>query len=95
METLMVMLLLVGAIIMFFVFQKNIRPKRSTYLKKEQIVFDYESELQNILIDNKDDKNRQIREKKRFLIKCSCELSRNIFFDEKESKEVIQKLANI
>ena len=43
METLVVMLMLIGAIILFFIFQKSMKPKQSTYLKKEQIFFDYES----------------------------------------------------
>ena len=68
---------------------------KSPTIKKDEIIEQYKSQLKNILKKYEHDKDTQIEQKKLFLQKCSSELSRNIFFDTREAKEVIQKLAQL
>ena len=68
---------------------------KSPVVKKDEIIEQYQSQLKNILKKHENDKNTQLEQKKLFLQKCSSELSRNIFFDPHEAKEVIQKLAHL
>ncbi|MEA3290584.1 MAG: hypothetical protein U9Q04_10445 [Campylobacterota bacterium] len=68
---------------------------RSTVLKKEDIIKNYEDELKEMMSPYEDDKKMQIKIKKEYLQKCNSELSRNVFFDEDEAKEVIEKLSQL
>ncbi len=84
----------IGVLIFLNGNNKNLNTK-SSIVKKHEIMEQYEKELQLILNNYKDDKDKQIAQKKIFLQKCSSELSRNIFFDPSESKKLIQKLASL
>jgi len=61
-------------------------------IKKEEIILQYEKELETILEQYKNNKNKQLEEKKKFLQRCNSELSRNIFFTEEESINIIKRL---
>ena len=75
----------------FYKSQKKLKIKNSGD-KKEEIVTNYEKELQTLLTKYQDDKTKQIEQKKIFLQHCNSELSRNIFFTNEESIKVIEKL---
>ena len=85
-------LLVVGILIFLNGNSNNIKP---TAVKKHEIIEQYEKELKSILNKYKHDNETMIQQKKNFLQKCNSELSRNIFFDENESKKIIQKLASL
>ena len=85
-------LIFVGVLIFLNGNGNNIKPPA---VKKHEIIQQYEKELNNILNKYKHDNETKIKEKKLFLQRCSSELSRNIFFDENESKKIIQKLASL
>ena len=86
------LILIVGVVFLLLQNNKSVSPRDSA-LKKEDIISNYEKDLQKILSKYKNDKERQIEEKKLFLQNCSSELSRNIFFNPNEAKQIIQKLA--
>ncbi len=68
---------------------------KSKALKKDEIIENYENELKKILLRYKDNKTKQIEQKKLFLQKCSSEFSRNMFFNEDEAKQIIQRFAQL
>ena len=67
---------------------------KDTAIKKNEIIEQYELTLKNILIEHQKNKDIQLEKKKLFLKQCNSELSRNIFFTEKESNNIIKKLAS-
>jgi len=73
----------------------NQQNNKSPIVKKNEIIEQYQSQLKAILKKYENDKDTQIKQKKLFLQKCSSELSRNIFFNSNETKEVIQKLVKL
>ncbi len=83
----------VGFIAYFLLFKtKNKIQETST--KKEQIVLQYEKELQKLL-EEAQTPQEQTKIKNHFLQKCNDELSRNIFFTQEESKQALHKLAQL
>ena len=79
----------------YFIFFTTPTYQKDKTVKKDEIIEQYEKELKNILSKYKNDNEMKVKEKKLFLQKCNSELSRNIFFDENESKKIIQKLASL
>lgn len=77
---------------MVFKNRKLIKPKA---VKKDEIIKAYEEEMLIILEKNKSDKQLQIKNKIDFLKRVNYELSMNMFFEEKESKEILEKLSNL
>ncbi len=77
----------------YFIFFTTPTYKKDEAVKKNEIIEQYKKELSDIL-KNCNNENK-IKQKKLFLKKCNSELSRNIFFDESESKIIIQKLASL
>lgn len=63
--------------------------------KKEDIKKEYENQMTRILYKYKDDEEQLIKNKKQFLLKVNKELAMNIFFDENETQQIIQKLVNM
>ena len=89
-----IILLIVG--IGGYLFLKNTQSGfKSSSIKKDEIIKQYEDELKKILEKYKDDKTTQLEQKKLFLKKCNSELSRNIFFTPNEASSIIQKLAGL
>ena len=81
-------------IIIFFTLRsgsKNIDVKTKGK-KKEEIIFEYKSKLQNAL-DLIDDKELRTAKKTALIKKYSDELSRNIFFDSNEVREIVLELS--
>lgn len=69
--------------------------QKPSALKKDEIIKQYTDELQSILNDNSQDKELQIKKKKQYLQKLNGELSRNIFFEPHEAKELLARLASM
>jgi len=89
-----IVLICIFFIVLFFVVSQKSYKVKNTLLKKEEIIEKYENQLKKILA-NYQDKNEQIKQKKFFLQQCNSELSRNIFFTEKEAIQVIQRLSKL
>jgi len=63
--------------------------------KREEILIDYKNELQSVLTSFENDKQARMAKKSSLLKKYSDELSRNIFFDQSEIKEIILELSSV
>jgi hypothetical protein len=63
--------------------------------KKEEVVAEYRDKLQSVLDDLGEDQELRTASKKTLLKEFSDELSRNIFFDEDEVREIILELSKI
>jgi len=76
-----------------FLFSKKNSNVKNTAVKKEEIIAQYETKLLTLLKQHKNDKTKQIEQKKIFMQHCNSELSRNIFFTREESVKILQKLS--
>ena len=72
--------------------QKNIK---DTAVKKSEIIAEYKSQMQAVITQNAHDPQKQKEEKIKLLKKINHELSMNLFFDENESKEILNELLQI
>ncbi len=87
-------LLLLFAMIFFKLVYKQVRMnKKNESISKQDIVNTYESEMRTLLLH----KNKEELSEHKILLlkKISSELHRNIFFDEKEAKEIVKYLASL
>ncbi|CAM3534091.1 hypothetical protein [Arcobacter aquimarinus] len=82
-------------LVFIFFKRKNSNVYKPKALKKEELVESYKAELLAILEEYKNDSNLQRVEKIKFLKKVNYELSMNIFFDEKEAKDLLQELSRL
>ncbi len=91
----------VGGVLLFVfivykVFKTNVsdivKPKK---VKKQEIVEEYTQKLKDELDALKDDKQAQVAKKSQLLKVYSDELSRNIFFEEDEVREIILELSKM
>lgn len=93
MELLLIIAIILISIVLFFMFGSNSSTIiRTSPKKKEQIKDDYLAQLKKIL-NNCSTKEEKIAQKKIFMQKVNSELSRNIYFDETEAKELLKKLS--
>ncbi len=89
----MILAVILISIVLFFIFKdKGSFSVRSKTVKKEEISQNYINELKDIL-SSCDTKEEKIAQKKIFIQKTNSELSRNIFFSEEESKDLLKKLS--
>ena len=90
---LIVILILIGVFVFLFKNKNtNIRP---SYEKKSDLIASYEEELKSIINDNQHNKELLKTKKMQYLKTVSQELHNNIFFDENEVKQIIQRLASM
>lgn len=82
-------------VLIFKQFKKGTSNARPTALTKEDIISDYEKLVKDLIENNKDEKDVMLQKKSQLLKHISKDLHNNIFFDEKEAKEIIQKLASL
>jgi hypothetical protein len=87
-----VLIILILIVIGILLFNQSNSPTKKPAVKKEEIIIQYEKDLEKILLKYNDDKPLQIQEKKKFLQNCNSELSRNIFFTHDEAVKVIERL---
>jgi len=83
------------AITLFLFLQNKNNSVKNPVIKKEEIYTQYKKQLQSLLEKYKDNKTVQIEQKKIFLQNCNSELSRNIFFTQEESIQMLQKLSRL
>lgn len=86
---------LVLLIIAFFLFNKPATQKKSSAIKKDELIKEYENKMQEIVLNYQNDKENLQIKKIQYLKIASHELHNNIFFDEHEAKEIIKKLASM
>jgi predicted PurR-regulated permease PerM len=89
---LLILVLIVGAV--FILGNKNGKVKDSA-VKKEEIIEQYQNDLQSLLKKHENNKNKQIEQKKVFIQNCNSELSRNIFFTHEESIKILKRLSQL
>uniref|UniRef100_UPI0040471E7B hypothetical protein n=2 Tax=Aliarcobacter sp. TaxID=2321116 RepID=UPI0040471E7B len=96
MEYLLALILSALFTIVYVFFKKSksvvIRP---SVVKKDELIQNYKDELLSILEKYEGNKELQFQEKIKFLKRVNYELSMNIFFEEKEAKNLIQELSNL
>ncbi len=92
---LITLIIVVITIISMFIFNKNKHQTKSSSVKKDEIIAQYQKQLEDILEKYKDNKDTKLKQKKLFLQKCNSELSRNIFFTQNQAHKVIEKLAKL
>jgi len=86
-------LLLVG--IGVILYKKTTTKSKPARLKKEEIIKKYEYEMLKVISKYEKDNKILTQKKIEFLKEASKELHQNIFFDEKEVKVLISKLASL
>ncbi len=94
---LVTLMIIVVAIIIVVIFNKNKDSNKikSSAVKKDEIIANYQKQLEDILKKYKDDNSARLKQKKIFLKKCNNELSRNIFFTQSQAHKVIEKLSKL
>jgi hypothetical protein len=88
-------LIVVCFVILFFVVSRKSYTIKDNTITKEEIINQYENDLKKNLEKYHDNKSKQLEQKKIFIQNCNAELARNIFFTEKESIQVIQRLSKL
>lgn len=76
----------------FFIIKANTKSK---VLKKEEIITQYEKQMEDLVQNYASNKEDLTNEKIKLLKQINQELSMNLFFDEIEAKQIIQKLSKI
>lgn len=76
----------------FFIVKQNTKSKA---VKKEEIIENYEKQMKDLVEKNSSNKENLTNEKIKLLKQINHELSMNLFFDETEAKQIIQKLSKI
>ncbi len=90
-EVVVILLIICGVLLYYLKSNNTAQP----IVKKTEIIERYTQELNAILIKFEHNNDKKIKEKTKFIKKCSSELSRNIFFTEEEANDVIRKLASL
>jgi len=94
------LILIVCVIIITYFFVKSFffqdkGQAKPTKQKKEEIIDDYVTQMQEVITLYTHDDEALKREKTQLLKQISQELATNIFFDKQEVKDLLYKLANM
>lgn len=92
-STLLLIILIPLAIFLFM--KRNKKEIKPAHVKKEEIIEEYKRQMREVLDQNKSDKTKQLQEKTKLLKKINHELSMNLFFDEEESRKIINELLSL
>ncbi|MEA1956021.1 MAG: hypothetical protein U9N02_05965 [Campylobacterota bacterium] len=95
-----IMYSLIGIVILIFIILAVLKNGATSQVqtkeeKRKEIINSYKKELREALEPLKNDKQKRMSKKSELLKQFSNELSRNIFFDASEIKEIILKLSQI
>lgn len=83
-------------ILVIVIFLKLTKKEHKSLLtKKSEIREEYFNQLRVILKKYTDNPEEKLEKKKNFIKKCNDELSRNIFFSDLESHQIISDLAKL
>jgi flagellar basal body-associated protein FliL len=93
-----ILLIITGIVIFVFIIymtfsQSATRIVQTKDEKRDEILTSYKKEMQDVLQTFDDDNKMRIAKKSFLLKKFSDELSRNIFFDNNEIKDIILELS--
>ena len=96
-STVLIIVLLIGA---FFILIKRYNSVdeyevKPSPVKKEEVIQAYEQEVKELLQNYKDDEAKLLEEKKNLIKRINNELKMNLFFDDEEAKEVINRLLKL
>lgn len=91
---LFIVIFLILAILIVFLFIRNNKQYKPSVIKKEELIKKYEYEMLKLISQYEKDKPLLQEKKIEYLKTASFELHNNIFFDEHEAKAIIQKLAS-
>ncbi len=94
MEYIVVLLSIVTVAIIYYKNKTTYKSKPKA-IKKEEIIKSYEDELKEILLSCKEDKSKAIELRIQFLKKVNQELSMNIFFEQNEARQILEKLSKM
>ena len=83
-----------GVVAFFILRSSDLENVNTKDKKRDDIINEYRKELYNSLTPLKGNKNATIAKKKELLKRFSDELSRNIFFEQVEIREIILDLAD-
>jgi biopolymer transport protein ExbD len=84
---------LVIIILVLFVFRnKTVVVKKSSEIKKQEIIDEYKQKLQMLIELHKDDSEILKQEKLNFIKNVNAQLNKNIFFNQIEIKKIIYEL---
>ncbi len=90
----MIVVVVILVLVVYKVLVGNITAQIQTKdQKREEIINSYKKQLQEAIEDVKDDKEQRMAKKGELLKAFSVELSRNIFFDSSEIREIIMILS--
>ncbi|MGM0519852.1 MAG: hypothetical protein ACQERD_09450 [Campylobacterota bacterium] len=64
-------------------------------MKKEEVIQAYENEIKELIDTYGNDQQKLLEEKKKMIKRINNELKMNLFFDDKEAKEVIDRLLKV
>jgi len=92
---LIVSILIIGFFFVKFYFLSSNTQKKPAALKKDELVSDYENQMQDIITLYANDDETLRFEKTQLLKQVSKELATNIFFDKQEVRDLLTKLANM
>lgn len=95
MEFLLIILLVVGIVLSFFIKAQKQASKKDTVVKKFEIIDYYKEQMKELLLRYKNDNDILTKEKIKLLKKINQELSMNIYFDEQEAKQILKDLTNM
>jgi hypothetical protein len=95
MDTLTLVLIFLIGLGIYLLNQSKTKNTKSKAVKKSEIIDSYKKQMKDVLQKNEDDKSKQIQEKIKLLKKINYELSMNLFFDEKEAKELLNELTTL
>ncbi len=94
MEFFLIVLLIIGIIVAFFIKAKIAANKKPTAVKKSEIEDYYIEQMQEILLRYQKDEVLLKEHRIKYLKRVNQELSMNIFFNEEEAKNILKKLTS-
>jgi len=89
-----------GVVIFLFIAYKVFQNQTNTDIqtkeeKRSEIVKGYKRQMSDALLELKDDKEKRVLKKQQLLKVFSEELSRNIFFEADENRDIIAELSKM
>jgi predicted Holliday junction resolvase-like endonuclease len=84
--------LIIIAIVLFFSQGQQKSVKKPAFMKKEEIIEGYKTQMQTLIQTHKDNEKQLKEAKMNFLKTANQELNKNIFFTQEEIKKIIYEL---
>lgn len=91
-DIILIVLILIAIGLLIFK-NKKVVQKKSSSLKKQEIIQGYQLELQRLIEKHKNNPEKLKEEKLHFIQNVNSQLNKNIFFTQNEIKKIIYELA--